>query len=148
MQKKPVVLVVDDSLTVRTILAHTLSGDAFTLVFVSDGLSALSAIADLSPVVLLLDVQLPHMDGYTICQLLRKNVLYKALPIVLLTSKNKIVDRIYGRLVGATEYLTKPFDPEELTRIIQKYVARGYEYFLPYAEVQSSVGRFWKRQIS
>ena len=148
MQKKPIVLVVNDSPMVRTVIAHTLPCNAFTLVFVGDGLSALTAVADLTPAVLVLDVQLPYMNGYTICQLLRKNPLYKDIPIVLLTSKDKIADRIYGRLVGATEYLTKPFDPKMLARVVQKYVTHGYESFLPYHEVQLKIGRFWKNTLS
>jgi len=139
---KPVVLIVDDSLTARTIIARTLYCDAFTLAFAGDGLSAFAAVVDLLPAVILLDVQLPHMDGYTICHLLRKNVLYKDIPIVMVTSKDRVADRMHGRLVGTTEYLTKPFDPEELACIVQKHVAYQHKFPLYHKDILSLAGRF------
>ena len=148
MHKKPIVLVVDDSLTMRTIIQRILPSDTFTLVFANDGLSALTAVADLSPAVILLDVHLTHMNGYEICQLLRKNQLYKDIPIVMLTGEDGLPDRMYGRLVGATEYLSKPFDPEMLKRIVQKHVAHWQQRVSPYRqEVLSLTARFWEHSL-
>ena len=146
---KPIVLVVDDSVTVRAVIQRTLQSTAFTLAFAGDGLSALTAVADLSPAVLLLDVHLPHMNGYTICQLLRKNVLYRDIPIVMLTGHSGLGDRIHGRLVGATDYLAKPFDPKALRHIVQKHLAHWYERpFTPYQE-EKRLWMFsdWKRRM-
>jgi CheY-like chemotaxis protein len=145
---KPIVLVVDDSVTMRTVIERTLQREAFALAFADDGLSALTAVAELSPVVILLDVHLPHMNGYTICQLLRKKALYRDIPIVMLTSKNRMVDRMYGRLTGATEYLTKPFDPEVLAHVVQKQVAHWQQRLpLYHQEVQPRTVRYWKFSV-
>ena len=146
---KPTVLVVDDSVTVRTIIQRTLQHDSLTLTFAADGLSALTAVADVSPDVILLDIHLPLMDGYTICQLLRKKALYRDIPIVMLTSKNGIFDRMCGRLVGATDYLTKPFDPEALVRVVQKHLTNWQEYPLPQQEeISPRTRRYWTCPVS
>ncbi len=146
---KPTVLVVDDSVTVRTIIQRTLQQDSLTLTFAADGLSALAAVADVSPAVILLDIHLAYMDGFAICQQLRKKALYRDIPIVMLTSKNGLFDRMCGRLVGATDYLTKPFDPEVLVRVVQKHLTNWQERSLIQQEdIQPRTRRYWTCPVS
>ncbi len=127
----PTVLVVDDSPTVRKIVQMTLQREHIRVITAADGLSALSAVADEMPALILLDIQLPRMDGYSICQIIRKNLQFREIPIIMLSGKDGLFDKIRGRLAGSTEYLTKPFDSEELVQTVRKYLADWQERMLP-----------------
>jgi len=117
-----VVLVVDDSPTVRKIVQMTLQRENITVIAASDGLGALAAVVDYQPDLILLDIILPHMDGYSICQIIRKKPESHNTPILMLSSRDKLFDRMRGKLVGANDYLTKPFDATELVATVHKYL--------------------------
>jgi twitching motility two-component system response regulator PilG len=119
---EPVVLVVDDSATVRKIVQLTLQREHIRVVTAGDGLSALAAVADEQPDLILLDIMLPRMDGYNICQIVRKNMAYRDLPIIMLSGKDGIFDKMRGKLAGSTEYMTKPFDSAELAQTVKRYL--------------------------
>jgi twitching motility two-component system response regulator PilG len=119
----PVVLVVDDSPTVRAIVQRTLQREHLQVVTAADGLSALTAGADTSPDLVLLDVMLPRMDGYQICHLLRQHREFRDTPILLLSGKDGVFDRLHGRVAGATAYISKPFDPAELVSLVKRYLS-------------------------
>ena len=65
---------------------------------------------------------LPKVNGYQICQIIRRNPEYKHIPVVMLSGKDGVFDKVRGKLVGATEYITKPFEPRDLLRVVRKYV--------------------------
>lgn len=119
---EPVVLVVDDSPTVRKIVQLTLQRERIRVVTAGDGLSALAAVSDEEPDLILLDVMLPRMDGYNICQVIRKNMAYRDTPIIMLSGKDGLFDKMRGKLAGSTEYITKPFDSAELVQTIKRYL--------------------------
>jgi len=119
---EPVVLVVDDSPTVRKIVQLTLQRERIQVVTAGDGLSALAAVADEQPDLILLDIMLPRMDGYNICQVVRKNMAYRDLPIIMLSGKDGLFDKMRGRFAGSTEYITKPFDSSELVQTVKRYL--------------------------
>ncbi len=119
---EPVVLVVDDSPTVRKIVQLTLQRERIHVVTAGDGLSALAAVADEQPDLILLDVMLPRMDGYNICQVVRKNMAYRDLPIIMLSGKDGLFDKMRGKLAGSTEYITKPFDSAELVQAVKRHL--------------------------
>src|SRR5215813_4228667 len=118
----PVVLVVDDSPTVRKIVQLTLQRERIHVVTAGDGLSALAAVADEQPDLILLDIMLPRMDGYNICQVVRKNLAYRDLPIIMLSGKDGLFDKMRGKLAGSTEYITKPFDSAELVQTVKRHL--------------------------
>jgi twitching motility two-component system response regulator PilG len=118
------VLVVDDSPTIRKVVELTLKREQIRVLGAADGLSALAMVADEKPDLVLLDIMLPRMDGYQICQIIRRNRDYKKLPIIMLSGKDGLFDRVRGRLAGSTEYITKPFDPNELVRVVRKHLTR------------------------
>jgi twitching motility two-component system response regulator PilG len=120
---EPVVLIVDDSPTVRKIVQLTLQREHMQVVTASDGLSALAAVADASPDLILLDIMLPRMDGYNICQVIRKNLAYRDLPIIMLSGKDGIFDKMRGRLAGSSDYITKPFDSGDLVQTVKRYLS-------------------------
>jgi twitching motility two-component system response regulator PilG len=119
---EPVVLVVDDSPTVRKIVQLTLQRERIRVVTAGDGLSALAAVSDEEPDLILLDIMLPRMDGYNICQVIRKNMAYRDMPIIMLSGKDGLFDKMRGKLAGSTEYITKPFDSAELVQIVKRYL--------------------------
>jgi twitching motility two-component system response regulator PilG len=65
---------------------------------------------------------LPKVNGYQICQIIRRNPAYRHIPVVMLSGKDGVFDKVRGKLVGATEYITKPFEPRDLLRVVRKYV--------------------------
>ncbi len=123
IEPRPTVLVVDDSPTVRKIVQMTLQRENIRVITVGDGLSALTSVADEMPSLILLDIQLPRMDGYQICQIIRKHLQFRQIPIIMLSGKDGLFDKMRGRLAGSTEYLTKPFDSAELIRTVKKHLA-------------------------
>ena len=118
----PLVLVVDDSPTIRKIVEVTLRREKVRVLGVADGLSALAAVADKQPALVLLDITLPGMDGYQICQVLKQRPGSKHIPVVMLSGRDGFFDRMRGKLVGSTQYVTKPFDPAALVKAVTKHL--------------------------
>ena len=108
------VLVVDDSEANRRLLSDLLSVHGYTVRTACDGASCLAAIAE-SPVdLILLDVIMPGMDGFTVCRTLRKDVRHRMLPIVMVTALDPNQERVKGLDAGADDFLSKPIHPAEL----------------------------------
>jgi twitching motility two-component system response regulator PilG len=118
----PRVLLVDDSRVVRKIVEMTLWRERIEVVTASDGLGALAAVSDTQPDLMLLDILLPRMDGYQVCQVVRHHQDYRDLPILLLSGKDSLVDRVRGRMAGSTDYISKPFDTAELVWTVKRYL--------------------------
>ena len=118
-----VILVVDDSPTVRKIVEVTLQKMGCQVVMAEDGLEALAKIEDKKPDLILLDIIMPRMDGYQVCGLIKKKPHYKHIPVVMLSGKDGLFDKVRGRLAGSTGYITKPFQPHELTETVEKHLA-------------------------
>jgi len=114
--------VVDDSPTIRKIVEIALKRQGIDVTSASSGVIALAAIANTPPQLILLDIMLPKVNGYQICQIIRRNPAYRHIPVVMLSGKDGVFDKVRGKLVGATEYITKPFEPRDLLRVVQKYV--------------------------
>ncbi|WP_417912387.1 response regulator [Candidatus Electronema sp. TJ] len=115
---KRTVLVVEDSPTTRKVIKMTLQSGGFRVIEAVDGVEALSKLNDNRPDLVLLDIMLPKIDGYKILSILKKNGETKEIPVVMLTSKNRILDKVKGHLSSASAYLTKPFKPSELISVV------------------------------
>ena len=115
------VMVVDDSKTIRRTAETLLSKVGCTVVTATDGFDALSKIADIQPDIIFVDIMMPRLDGYQTCALIKNNSQYKSTPVIMLSSKDGLFDRAKGRIVGADQYLTKPFSKEELVATIKEY---------------------------
>jgi twitching motility two-component system response regulator PilG len=125
---RPRVLVVDDSATVRRLVSVALERLGCEVITASGGLEALGVINHAAPDLVLLDVGLPHLDGNQICRTVKRNERTREVPVVMLTGRDGLVDRIRGRMAGATEYLTKPVDPQALAALVDKYLGpRGVQ---------------------
>lgn len=117
------VLVVDDSPTVRKLVATCLEARGFEIATANDGLEALAKLRDQSPDLILLDINLPGMDGYQICRIVKSDPARSAIPVVFLSGRNGLFDRVRGRLAGSTDYVSKPFEPQALGDQVAGWVA-------------------------
>ena len=111
------VLAVDDSILIQQLVKRALEPDYRVLV-ADSATDALSIVYHESVNVLLLDVLMPGVDGLEFCRTLRSLPQFQTLPVVMVTSRDSPFDRVQGRMAGATEYLTKPFDLDQLRQIV------------------------------
>ena len=118
---KETILVVDDEASIRRILETRLSMIGYQVVTACDGLEAIEAFRRTSPDLVVLDVMMPKLDGYGVCQELRKE---SDVPIVMLTALGDVADRITGLELGADDYVVKPFSPKELEARIRCVLRR------------------------
>jgi len=119
------VLVVDDDAPVRRMLERTLAAAGYEVATAADGGSALAAVERSVPDVVVLDVAMPGVDGLSVCRRLRARGL--AVPILLLTARDAVADRVAGLDAGADDYLVKPFATEELVARVRALLRRGHE---------------------
>ena len=119
---KKKILVVEDSPTIRKVITITLKRSGYDIVEAEDGLEALSRISEGAPDLILLDVILPKMDGFKILSLIKGNKELKAIPVIMLTSKDGFINKVKGKVAGASAYLTKPFDPKKMIGEIEKHI--------------------------
>ena len=116
------VMVIDDSKTIRRTAETLLQKAGCTVVTATDGFDALAKVADSNPDIIFVDIMMPRLDGYQTCALIKNNSAFKSTPVIMLSSKDGLFDKAKGRIVGADEYLTKPFSKEELFSAIRLYV--------------------------
>ncbi|UCC15381.1 MAG: twitching motility response regulator PilG [Gammaproteobacteria bacterium] len=112
------VLVIDDSKTIRRTAETLLSREGCEVFTAVDGFDALSKIADHHPNIIFVDIMMPRLDGYQTCALIKHNKVFRATPVIMLSSKDGLFDRARGRIVGSEQYLTKPFTRDELLNAI------------------------------
>jgi chemosensory pili system protein ChpA (sensor histidine kinase/response regulator) len=118
----PVVMVVDDSLTVRKITSRLLARSGFQVVTAKDGVDAMEQLADALPDVMLLDVEMPRMDGFELTKRMRQDPRTRNLPIIMITSRTADKHRQYAMELGVNAYLGKPYHEEELLENIARFV--------------------------
>lgn len=116
-----IVLALDDSPVMHQLVKRALEPE-YQVITVDNAVDALSMIYDQPISVLLLDVQMPDVNGLEFCRTVRSLPQFQHLPVVMVTSKDKPFDRVKGQLAGATEYLTKPFDAEKLRETIRRFI--------------------------
>lgn len=119
MAKK--ILIVDDEKNIVDILKFNLKKEGFTTVEAYDGEQAIELAMSEKPDLILLDVMLPKMDGFTVCRKLRQSM---STPIIMLTAKEEEVDKVLGLELGADDYITKPFSQRELMARIKANIRR------------------------
>lgn len=112
------VVCVDDSPTILKLIHSYLEEDDFSVFMINDPVRALMQVVRCKPDLVLLDVEMPNLDGYELCSLLRRHPAFKSIPIVMVTGNTGFVDRARAKLVGASGYLTKPFNRAELLKIV------------------------------
>ena len=118
----PMIMVVDDSLTVRRITQRLLVREGYRVVTAKDGLDALERLAEERPVVLLSDIEMPRMDGFDLVRNVRADPKLRGLPVIMITSRIAQKHRDYASELGVDHYLGKPYSEEELLSLVARYV--------------------------
>ncbi len=116
------IVCVDDSQAILNEMRRFLEPESFALTLISDAKSALLKITSIKPDLILLDVTMPTIDGYQVCNLIRKSSLLQHIPVIMVTANKGLVDRAKARLVGATDYLVKPFSQADLLNLSFRYL--------------------------
>jgi chemosensory pili system protein ChpA (sensor histidine kinase/response regulator) len=120
---RPLVLVVDDSLTVRRVTQRLLAREGYRVTLAKDGLDALARLAEETPDVILSDIEMPRMDGFDLVRNLRGDARWRELPVIMITSRIAHKHREHAAELGVNHYLGKPYAEEELLALIQRYLA-------------------------
>ena len=120
MGKKKKILIADDDTYVHEVLTAVLSSNEFDIIYAYDGQETLERVDNEQPDLVVLDIMMPIKDGRDICRDLKKNPRTKDIKILMLSGKDKQLDRIVGFESGADDYIAKPFSPSHVARKIKK----------------------------
>lgn len=121
----PRIVCIDDTLSVRQAIEMMLDTYGYEVTSIANPVKALSLLFSLKPDLILCDVNMPELEGHQLCAMLRQAPCFQSVPIVMLTGKDSFVERVKADMVGATDYLTKPFGEPELLALVEKYVGQG-----------------------
>jgi chemosensory pili system protein ChpA (sensor histidine kinase/response regulator) len=121
---RPLVMVVDDSLTVRKFTTRLLTREGFDVVTARDGVDALKLLADNAPVVILLDIEMPRMDGFEFAKTIKGDPKTATIPVIMITSRTADKHRNRAAELGVERFLGKPYQEEELLGALREVVER------------------------
>lgn len=113
------ILIVEDSQVDRTRLEKMLTDAGYQVVAAQDGQAGLDAVKRSRPDVILMDVNMPVMDGFAATRALRNNPETKDIPVVLVTSKDQKADKAWGKMLGASGYITKPYTDDDILSLVR-----------------------------
>lgn len=116
------ILIVDDEQDIVESLKFVLENCSYTCYCAYNGEDGLKLAREISPDLIILDVMMPRINGYKISRLLKFDAKYKNIPILMVTARSQEEDKLIGEETGADEYITKPFDLDEVVKIVQKYL--------------------------
>ena len=115
------ILVIDDSNTIRRSAEIFLKAGQHDVMLAEDGFDALAKVSDYRPNLIFCDILMPRLDGYQTCAIIKRNAKFSSVPIVMLSSKDGVFDKARGRMVGAQDYLTKPFTKDQLLKAVEQF---------------------------
>ncbi len=118
-------MIVDDEMDTLLTTKRALEIDGYNVIEANDGKKALEIIRIENPDIILLDLMLPEMDGFDVCKKVKTDPLYGHIPIIMLTAKGEIKDKVDGIEIGADDYVTKPFNLSELKARIKMILRRA-----------------------
>lgn len=114
------ILVAEDSITDAKYIESILEDKGYSIVFAKDGEEAERLIQNERFDIILLDVVMPKKNGFQLCREIKRNEKTKDIPVILITSKKEEADKFWGKMQGADEYITKPFEPIDLLLVVRK----------------------------
>lgn len=117
---RPIVLVCDDERHIVRLIQVNLERMGYSVVTAYDGREALEKLKNFSPVLVMLDVMMPYVDGYEVLRWIRRNPATARLPVIMLTVQAQQGDEAIGLQLGADMYMTKPFNPQDLRRFLEQ----------------------------
>lgn len=115
------ILIVDDDINICELLRLYIEKEGFSAIVANDGVAAIDMFKQNSPDLILLDIMLPKLDGWQVCREIRKN---SVVPIIMLTAKGEVFDKVLGLELGADDYVTKPFETKEIIARIKAVLRR------------------------
>ena len=118
------IMVIDDSNTIRKSAEMFLTKAGYQVVCIEDGFEALTRINEEDPNLVFIDVLMPKIDGLQACQVIKRSPKFKNTPVIFLSSKDSQFDKARGFMMGATDYLTKPFTKDGIIEIVNRYVKK------------------------
>jgi DNA-binding response OmpR family regulator len=122
----PHILIVDDEPFQRMLIRETLSNNPqYSFSEAEDGVQAVARARNEHPDLMLLDVMMPHMNGFQVCRTLKTDPVLRGIPIILVTALDKIEDRVNGLDAGADDFINKPFEEEELQTRVRDILSRA-----------------------
>jgi two-component system, chemotaxis family, response regulator PixG len=116
------IICIDDSPTVLREIDRFLDSDVFQIYPIVDSATALMKIMRVNPDIILMDVGMPNIDGYKLCAMLRRNSMFKKVPIIMVTGNTGLIDRAKAKMSGCTDYMTKPFTQASLIEMVFKHI--------------------------
>ena len=122
MTAKQKILIVDDDENIAELISLYLTKECYETRIAPDGESAMLCLPDFEPDLILLDLMLPGMDGYEVCRVIRR---YSQVPIIMLSAKGEVFDKVLGLELGADDYIMKPFDTKELVARVKAVLRRA-----------------------
>jgi len=123
VEKKGKILIVDDAVDTVELLKKRLRFEGYDTAEAYDGEEGLKLVAEYNPDLIILDVLMPKLDGYEVCQRLKSDENTKYIPVLMLTAKSEVADKVKGLDIGADHYLAKPFNYKELSARVRSLVA-------------------------
>ena len=120
------VLIIDDSVIARKAAADPLAEYGFEVLQAKDGFDALGQLEKELPDMIILDLIMPGMDGYKVVDLLKRNEKFKKLPIIMVTSKDSLMDKVKGKMSPTDAYITKPFKEDDLLKTVLKVLGKRF----------------------
>ncbi len=123
MTRQKTILIVDDDPSIRHLLEMTVSTEPYNIVVASDGEEAIELARLHQPDIVLLDVIMPKMDGYEVCEQLKRDPATEGVVVILLTAKAQREDRLRGAAAGADGYIAKPFSPQSLRTSLAQHLS-------------------------
>jgi chemosensory pili system protein ChpA (sensor histidine kinase/response regulator) len=123
----PLILVVDDSITVRRVTQRLLKREGYRVTLASDGLDALEKLQEEKPTVVLSDIEMPRMDGFDLARNIRSDAQLRDLPIIMITSRIAGKHREHAKELGVDHYLGKPYSEDELLGLVRSYCSTAVE---------------------
>lgn len=132
------VMIVDDSKTIRRTAELILQKAGCQVITAVDGFESLALVVDHKPDIIFVDIMMPRLDGYQTCAVIKHNLVFQNIPIIMLSSKDGLFDEARGGIVGAEQYLIKPFTDEELLTAIKRYIKPKNELTKIIADVESN----------
>lgn len=119
---KPLIACIDDSKVTQKIVRMTLEASGFEVVGITDPAQALSTFVQQRPEVILMDINMPDINGYELCRMFNQSNMLKNIPVIMLTGRDGFLDRMRARMVGSSDYIAKPFKPQELVQLVQSLI--------------------------
>ena len=119
---KKVITVVDDDKVYGTLIPFMLKGEGFKVIVFEDGSQALKKFDEELPNLVLLDINMPYVDGFKVCSAIKSRADTKSIPVIMTTSSDMMGDIEKAFAVGAEEYLVKPFEKEKLMKMVRKHI--------------------------